>query len=152
MKYRLYKPSYDGSPFMCRVFLPDGFNRVFELTRWNHPFIEMLTEHHGYALEEVGGEVKCGLYEDASGRRCDERSVETIVKPLAPPNAHIVYLPDDAPEFDPVATVGVPKETWKRGYRPVAGGMVGKQLSNEEASFAIKEAKMRRRAQSLGDG
>lgn len=154
MKYRLYKPSYDGSAVMCRVFLPDGFNRVFTLSRFNHPFIEMLIDHHGYAVEEVDDGVKCGLYEDATDRRCDEKSVEALVKPFAPPDAHVEYLADDAPEIDPLATVGIPKEQWKRGYRPGPRGQVAAGKSSGELAFSLKAGAMRKRASAPppGDG
>jgi hypothetical protein len=154
MRYRLYKPVYDGSPVMCRVFLPDGFNRVFDLTKHNHPFIEMLIDKHGYGLEEVGPEVKRGLYEDATGRRCDEKSVEVLVKPLAPLDAAIRYLDDDAPEFDPLETVGIPKDQWRRGYRPVGQGQgAPRGNTKEDLAFALKamglKADMRESAATL---
>jgi hypothetical protein len=141
MRFRLYKPLYDGSAVMCRVFLPDGFNRVFDLTKHNHPFIEMLVDKHGYGLEEVSDDIKRGIYEDATGRRCDEKSVEVVVKPLAPPGAEIRYLADDAPEFDPLETVGIPKSQWRRGYRPMGAGspvQAPRGNTKEDLSFALK--------------
>ena len=141
MRFRLYKPIYDGSAVMCRVFLPDGFNRVFDLTKYNHQYIEMLVEHHGYELEEVSDDVKRGLYEDSTGRRCDEKSVEVLVKPLAPPDAAIRYLADDAPELDPLETVGIPKSEWRRGYRPLGAGAPARPPrgnTKEDLSFALK--------------
>lgn len=115
MKFRLYKPEYNGTVVLAGVFLPDGFNRVFRLTRENAQNIEW-QQDRGYEVEEVEDSVPCGLYEDATGRRVDEASVEVAVKPMAPDGAAIRYLADDAPEYDPLETLGVDYK--KRGYVP----------------------------------
>jgi hypothetical protein len=139
MRYIVFKERPD-SLFHCDgVFLPDGYYRVFELTKYNAGKIESL-ERRGYVLQEETDGRKCGLYDEDTGQRVDEDSVRGALDPGT--GMAIKYLADDAPEVDPMATMGMPPELFRRGYQ----GPQGVRQTRADVQLAAREVKMRTRA------
>ena len=138
MKYIVYKTKPDNMFHTHGVLLPDGYYRVFEMTRWNGRNVESL-QNRGYVIEEETQGLKCGLYDEITNRRCDETSVTGSLD--ATSGVSVKHLPDDAPEFDPCATLGMPDAMFKRGFTPPT-----QQTTREDVQMAAKEMQMRARA------
>lgn len=107
MKYRIVKPDYDGRFFTHHVVLPDGYYRIFNLTRHNHDNLESLIRR-GYEIEEYTGPLAGGLYEEGTDMRVDPASVMQKASP-AFAGSPISYLDQEAP--DDSETLGIrPRE------------------------------------------
>ena len=74
MKYKITKPDYDGRMFTHHLVMPDGYYRIFSLTRNNHANLESQI-NRGYLVEEYRGELAAGLYEEDTDLRVDPMSV-----------------------------------------------------------------------------
>ncbi|MCU0810614.1 MAG: hypothetical protein MUE59_06190 [Thiobacillaceae bacterium] len=107
MKYKITKAEFDGRLFTHHVYFPDGYYRIYSLTRTNHANLESLIAR-GYEVEEYDGPLAAGLYDEETDKRVDPLSVLRVASPSSPDTA-VVELPQDAP--DDCATLGIrPRE------------------------------------------
>lgn len=139
MKYIAYKPQGDSLFFCHGIFLPDGYFRVFEMTRWNGKNVESM-QNRGYQIEEEEEGRKCGLYHEASGKRVDEASVVGALDLRS--GVQVRFLDDDAPEEDPLATLGMPDELIRKTFAE----RIGKVQSKADIAAVQQELQMRARA------
>lgn len=138
MKYIVYKTKPDNLFYTHGILLPDGYFRVFEMTRYNGKNVESL-QNRGYVIEEETDGRKCGLYDEMTLMRMDEDSVIASLDPVMRVEARA--LPDDAPEVDPCATLGMPDAMFKRGFQPPQ-----RQTTRDDVRMATQELQMRARA------
>jgi hypothetical protein len=96
MKYKIVKPDYDGRMFTHHVVLPDGYYRIFNLTRHNHENLESLIRK-GYEVDEYTGPLAAGLYEEDSELRVDPYSVLQHASP-ATSGMPVRYIDQEAPD------------------------------------------------------
>jgi hypothetical protein len=113
MKYKITKPDFDGRLFTHHVVLPDGYYRIFSLTRHNHENLESLIRK-GYEVEEYRGDLAGGLYDESTDERVDPQSV---MEHLAVNNQgrQVRYLDQDAP--DDSETLGLRPKHFRQAKR-----------------------------------
>lgn len=130
MKYRLYKPRYDGRLMTRGLVFPDGFFRIFEMTRWNGTHIDALLAR-GYVVEEEDSDLPCGIYDEETSERVTDASVVAAIDSGG--RQALQFIRKDDKYDDPMATLGMPKSQFKRGYQPpIKGGPAPVGKTREE--------------------
>ena len=139
MKYRITKPDYDGRLFTHHVILPDGYYRIFSLTRHNHDNLESLIRK-GYEVEEYRGELAGGLYEEDTDQRVDPISV---MEHLAVNNQGraVRYLDQDAP--DDSETLGLRPKHFRQAKR-------GRLTAEQERKNSVEDLRNSLAAMKIG--
>ena len=113
MKYMVTKPDYDGRLFTHHVVLPDGYYRIFSLTRHNHENLESLIRR-GYSVEEYRGTLAGGLYEEDTDQRVDPTSV-LEANALNNQGRTVRYIDQEAP--DDSETLGLRPKHYRQAKR-----------------------------------
>jgi hypothetical protein len=139
MKYKITKPDYDGRLFTHHVVLPDGYYRIFSLTRNNHDNLDSLI-NKGYDIEEYRGDLAGGLYEEATDKRVDPMSV---MEAMAVNNQgrQVRYLEQDAP--DDSETLGLRPRHFRQAKR-------GRLTADEERRNSVQDLRDALSAMKVG--
>lgn len=142
MKYRLYKSRYDRRIMTHGIILPDGFFRIFEMTRHNGRHIESMIAR-GYTVEEEETDTApCGIYDEETGERVTDASVLAALDGGG--RAALVFLTPEQAYNDPMATVGLPKSAFKRGYQPpLRGPAAAKPLAAADVQEQSRTLKLK---------
>lgn len=144
MKYRLYKPRYDSRLMTAGVVFPDGFYRIFEMTRWNGRGVDALL-NRGYAIEEDDSELPCGIYDELTNERVTDASVIAAIDNGG--RQALQFIRKDDPYDDPMTTLGMPKSAFKRGYQPpIKGNAPPASLTKEDMRAESRARSMKRGA------
>lgn len=152
MKYRISKVADDSRSGVCGIVLPDGFERIMDLTRYNGRNL-LHAESCGYTVEELPDDdvTPSGLYWLATGKRVTDRSALSFFdkRPGSP------EAPEEAPKdyLDPASLLGLPpdKKAVKLGRaakRADPSGVARGQRINRAALEQIAEEQQA--AASLG--
>jgi hypothetical protein len=139
MKYMVTKPDYDGRLFTHHVVLPDGYYRVFSLTRHNHDNLESLIRR-GYNVEEYRGSLAGGLYEEDTDQRVDPHSV---MESMAVNNQGrtVRYLDQEAP--DDSETLGLRPKHFRQDRR-------GRVTAEQERKNSVQDLRDSLAAMKIG--
>lgn len=108
-KYLIRKDDYDGRVYTHGVLLPDGYFRVMNLNLNNRRHLESMVKR-GYSVSEEK-QMRAGLYEEGTGKRCDEASVAIVSAPFPPNGAKVKYIENSSDVEDSCDSLGLdPRE------------------------------------------
>lgn len=113
MKYKISKQADDGRVVTAGIVLPDGFYRIFTLTRDNHAFLERVAER-GYLVEEIDSDDKRGIYTEYDNQRCDDKSVYDAFCVRGGGMNSVKFLQESDPEEDATQKLGLSKSELRR--------------------------------------